>query len=94
MTNLITTNYTSGATNYYTKEFNTLTPKGNNIIVAISRRIVNVTDKPHQSKTMYSIKVLDSDYKGEFVTADKSEIKNTINIIDNYYKNNIFTIGA
>lgn len=94
MTNLETNNYSNGKTNYFTKEFKTITPKGNKILVAISRRIVNVTDKPYKSKTMYSIKVVDSDYRGEFISDDKVNIKNTISIIDNYYTNNTFTIGA
>jgi hypothetical protein len=90
MTNLETNNYKNDSTSYLTKEFNTLTPKGNEILVAISRRIVNVTDKPFQSKTMYSIKVVGSDYRGDFISDDKCQIKNTIKIIDNYYKNNCF----
>ncbi len=68
-----------------TKQFETRTNNGNNVTISVS--FIN-------NKYIYSLKVKDSDFRGEWLSDDKSEIRNCFKFIDANYKNNTFTMGA
>jgi hypothetical protein len=68
-----------------TKQFETYTNNGNNVTISVS--FIN-------NKYIYSLKVKDSDFRGEWLSDDKSKIRNCFKFIDSNYKNNTFTMGA
>ena len=83
-TNIMKTlNTTNGATQYFTKSFNTTTKNGNSVEVVITRRTINVTETPYNTPYNYDVK-----FKGEIVNSynlnNKEEIEYFMNFVDKY----------
>jgi len=81
MKNLTTLNETSGVTKYIQKAFTALTAKGNEVVIIVTKRIVNVTLESFESKFEYSIS-----YNGNIVndSMDRYSLNYYLDFIDKY----------
>ena len=71
-----------GSTTYIQKAFTTLTEKGNEVVITITRRIINVTSEPFVSGYEYSVS-----YNGNSIAemmSRKDELEYYLGFIDKY----------
>ena len=78
-----TLNTTNGATTYFTKTINVVTPGGITAQLTLSRKLINVTETPGKTKTVYAITYKGNDVSSYDLTC-KSEINYFLTFLDKY----------
>lgn len=81
MKNLTTLNETSGATNYIQKSFTTLTAKGNEVVITVRKRIVNVTSEAFESRYEYIVAYNKNQVAGNL---DRESLDYYLSFVDKY----------
>jgi len=81
MKNLTTNNTTSNATNYIQKAFTTLTAKGNEVVITITKRIVNVTSEAFESRYEYGVTYNNNEVAESL---DRESLNYYLNFVDKY----------
>ena len=84
MKNLTTKpNTTSGATTYIQKEFNALTIEGNEVIITVTRKIINIGLEPLVCGYKYDVTYNNKIVNGHNLTT-KNDIEYYLNFVDKY----------